>query len=110
MIRLKELTAVAAAVTALAGIAWGVSADTEIHDHDGHGHGHGHGHSSGVHLVITDADRFDPLVQQLLLKQQLAKHPVIDKPKFVVIPHNGEAELTEAQIRYLERLLAEAEE
>ncbi len=80
-------------------------AEAEISLHDGGGyHGHDH-HSGGVALVITSSDRFDPLVQKLMVKQQLAQHPIIDEPKFLVIPHEGDAELTEMQIRYLEKLL-----
>ncbi len=86
-------------------LASGLYADVELHDHDGHHHRGG-----GVDLVIIAADRFDPLVQQLLMKKQLANLPVIDTPKYVVIPHHGDAELTEAQIRYLEQLLAEVEQ
>lgn len=63
----------------------------------------------GVSLVITGEDRFDPLVQQLLLKQQMSGHRIANKPRFIVIPYNnGEAELTEVQIRYLEMLLSNA--
>jgi len=62
----------------------------------------------GVSLVVTAADRFDPLVQQLLLKQQLSGHPVIDQPRFLVIPYRDDGSLTEAQIHYLERLLRRA--
>jgi len=87
-------------------MARSASADLEVHEH---GNNHNNHQDSGVHLVITSVDRFDPLVQQLLLKKQLAQHPVIDQPRFVVIPHEGEAELTEMQIRYLERLLDELE-
>ncbi|MEH6470102.1 MAG: hypothetical protein V7752_02520 [Halopseudomonas sp.] len=71
-------------------------------------HLYSHQCGSGVSLVITDADRFDPLVQQLLLKQQLSGHPVIDSPRFVVIPTSSDAALTEMQIRYLEQLLSKA--
>lgn len=62
----------------------------------------------GVDLVVTSADRFDPLVQQLLVKQQLSGHPVIDQPRFLVIPYRDDGYLTEAQIRYLEQLLSRA--
>ncbi|MEH6626434.1 MAG: hypothetical protein V7739_08315 [Motiliproteus sp.] len=80
-------------------------AEAEIAIHDGAGHqGHGH-HNVGVALVVTSSERFDPLVQRLMAKHQLAQHPVIDEPKFLVIPHEGDAELTEMQIRYLEKLL-----
>lgn len=59
----------------------------------------------GVSLVITGDDRFDPLVQRLLVKRQLSTHPVIDEPRFLVIPTEGSEALTESQIRYLEALL-----
>lgn len=67
------------------------------------------GSGSGVSLVITHADRFDPLVQQLLLKQQLSGHPVIDSARFLVIPTDSNAVLTQTQIRYLEMLLSNAD-
>ncbi|MCW8883697.1 MAG: hypothetical protein OQK12_00410 [Motiliproteus sp.] len=73
------------------------------------GHGYGHGHGGGVALVITSSDRFDPLVQKLMVERKLSAHPIIDEPKFLVVPHSGDAELTEMQIRYLEKLLDEAE-
>ncbi|WP_210397885.1 hypothetical protein [Motiliproteus sediminis] len=62
----------------------------------------------GVDLVVTSADRFDPMVQQLLVKQQLSGHPVIEQPRFLVIPYRDDGYLTEAQIRYLEQLLSRA--
>ncbi len=64
------------------------------------------GSGSGVSLVIAQAGRFDPLVQQLLLKQQLSGHPVIDSPRFLVIQTDSNALLTQTQIRYLEMLLS----
>ncbi|RDE24552.1 hypothetical protein DV711_02895 [Motiliproteus coralliicola] len=67
-----------------------------------------HNCGTGVSLVITGEDRFDPMVQQLLLKQQMSGHRLVDKPRFLVIPYDGEAELTEVQIRYLEMLLSKA--
>ncbi len=85
-----------------AGLVAMATADADILVHDGPGY---HGHGGGVALVITSSDRFDPLVQKLMVKQQMADHPIIDEPKFLVIPHNGDAELTEMQIRYLEKLL-----
>ncbi|MCV6590422.1 MAG: hypothetical protein OIF57_15580 [Marinobacterium sp.] len=62
-------------------------------------------HCGGVSVVITDADRFDPLVQQVLTERQLDKYPKLDKPVFMVLPGGNEQRLTEYQIRYLERLL-----
>ncbi|WP_421863378.1 hypothetical protein [Motiliproteus sp.] len=69
---------------------------------------HPHNCGTGVSLVITGEDRFDPMVQQLLLKQQMSGHRLVDKPRFLVIPYDGDAELTEVQIRYLEMLLSKA--
>ncbi|WP_027857758.1 hypothetical protein [Marinobacterium jannaschii] len=66
--------------------------------------------SDSVIMVITSEERFDPLVQQLLVKQQLTRHRYISEPQFLVI-HNGEEQsLSEGQIRYLEQLLAREEE
>ena len=64
-------------------------------------------HCGGISVVITDADRFDPLVQQLMTERQLDRHPVLDKPVFMVLPAGNDQRLTERQIRYLERLLSE---
>jgi len=66
--------------------------------------------SESVIMVITSEERFDPLVQQLMVKQQLAQHRHISEPQFLVI-HNGEEQhLSEAQIRYLEQLLSREED
>lgn len=69
---------------------------------------HHHHCATGVDLVITSEDRFDPMVQQLMVQQQMSGHRRLDKPRFVVIPYDGDAELTELQIRYLETLLSKA--
>jgi len=59
----------------------------------------------GVIVVVTSEERFDPLVQQLLVKKQLDQHPHLSEPLFMVIHNSEEYRLTEMQIRYLEQLL-----
>ena len=59
----------------------------------------------GVDLLLSGKDRFDPAVQQQLLKAQMRDHRIIDEPRYLVIPYRDNGLLTESQIRYLEKLL-----
>ena len=61
-------------------------------------------------LVLVPDDRFDPLVQNMLAKQELARLPKDYRPLFLILPAPADSGLAEHQIRFLHQLLEQADQ